>query len=56
VLLAALLYAPGTWLYVQARSEQGRRVFTRREAAGFGLVCLAAAIALYALASGRMTF
>jgi arginine:ornithine antiporter/lysine permease len=56
VLLAALLYAPGTWLYVQARSEQGRRVFTRREAAGFGLVCLAAAVALYALASGRMTF
>jgi arginine:ornithine antiporter/lysine permease len=55
VLLAALLYAPGTWLYVQARREQGQRAFTPLEATAFAVVSLAAAVALYALATGRMT-
>jgi arginine:ornithine antiporter/lysine permease len=55
ILLAALLYAPGTWLFWRARREQGRQVFTRPEAAFFAVVCLVAATALYAVLSGRLS-
>ncbi|MBP6597390.1 MAG: amino acid permease, partial [Arenimonas sp.] len=55
ILLASLLYAPGTWLYLRARREQGREVFTRPEAAAFAGVCAVAAFALYALLSGRIS-
>ena len=54
LLLSALLYAPGTWLYAQARREQGQRVFTFAETLIFGALCLAAAAALYALMSGAI--
>jgi arginine:ornithine antiporter/lysine permease len=52
LLLAALLYAPGTWLYFYARREQRQRVFTAAEAAVFGAVAIAAAVALAALITG----
>jgi arginine:ornithine antiporter/lysine permease len=55
VLLAALLYAPGTILYFLARREQNERVFTVAELLVFGAICVAAIVALYALVSGAMS-
>jgi arginine:ornithine antiporter/lysine permease len=55
LLLAALLYAPGTCLYFYARREQGLHVFTPAEKFGFGTLCLAASAGLYALLSGALT-
>ena len=54
VLLSALLYAPGTALYVWARREQRLRVFTPVEAGLFGLLVIAAAVGVYGLASGAI--
>ena len=55
VLLAALLYAPGTSLYFLARREQNERVFTSAEMVVFGVILIAAIAALYALVSGAMS-
>ncbi|MGL6223641.1 MAG: basic amino acid/polyamine antiporter, partial [Steroidobacteraceae bacterium] len=52
MLLAALLYAPGTSLYYLARREQRERVFTPAELTVFGVLAVAAILALFALASG----
>jgi arginine:ornithine antiporter / lysine permease len=52
LLLAAILYAPGTALYIWSRREQGRQVFTPIELAIFGVLVLGCAIGLYALATG----
>jgi arginine:ornithine antiporter/lysine permease len=52
ILLAALLYAPGTSLYFFARREQRQRVFTPVEMTVFGVLAIAAILALVALASG----
>jgi arginine:ornithine antiporter/lysine permease len=54
MLLSALLYAPGTWLYYYARREQQQRVFTTAETMIFGLVAIAAIVALVALVSGAI--
>jgi arginine:ornithine antiporter/lysine permease len=54
LLLSALLYAPGTWLYLLARREQKVRVFTGAESIGFGAISVAAIAALVALASGAI--
>ena len=54
LLLSALLYAPGTWLYRYARREQQQRLFTTAEMIVFGVVALAAVAALYALVSGAI--
>jgi arginine:ornithine antiporter/lysine permease len=54
MLLAALLYAPGTWLYFYARREQRQRLFTVAEMMVFGIVAGAAIVALVALASGAI--
>ena len=54
MLLAALLYAPGTWLYHYARREQRQRMFTPAEAVAFGAVAIAAIVALVALVSGAI--
>ena len=56
VLLAALLYAPATLLYVVARRQQGAAgIFdSAAERIGFAALATAAAIALYALASGAL--
>jgi arginine:ornithine antiporter/lysine permease len=55
VLLSALIYAPGTLLYVLARREQARLVFTRVE--WMMLVCLVvgACSALAALLTARLS-
>jgi arginine:ornithine antiporter/lysine permease len=55
LLLSALLYAPGTWLYAMARREQGAALFGPRERWLFAALCLAAAAGLVALASGTLT-
>jgi arginine:ornithine antiporter/lysine permease len=55
VLLAALLYAPGTSLYFLARREQNARVFTSAETVVFGAILVAAIAALWALVSGAIT-
>ncbi len=55
VLLAALLYAPGTILYFLARRERNERIFTFVELLVFGVIVIAAIAALYALVSGAMS-
>jgi arginine:ornithine antiporter/lysine permease len=54
VLLSALLYAPGTILFIIARREQ-KLAFKPVDAIVFGIICLAAAAALYALATGAIS-
>jgi arginine:ornithine antiporter/lysine permease len=55
LLLSALLYAPGSLLFVLARREQGKAVFTTAEALLFGAVVVAALIGVYGLASGSIS-
>jgi arginine:ornithine antiporter/lysine permease len=55
LLLAALLYAPGTWLYAAARREQGLALFGPRERLLFSVLCAAAMVALGALFTGALT-
>lgn len=55
LLLSALLYAPGTALYVWAKREQGARVFTPVEWVIFIVAAVGAALALYGLIAGTIT-
>ena len=55
LMLSALLYAPGTILFVIARREQNRAVFTRVEWLLFGVIAAVAGAGLYGLASGAIT-
>lgn len=52
VLLSAVLYAPGTLLYVLARREQGGRIFTPVERLVFVIAAIGFAIGVYGLATG----
>jgi arginine:ornithine antiporter / lysine permease len=52
LLLAAILYAPGTALYIWSRREQARKVFTPIELGIFGVLILGCGIGLYALTTG----
>jgi arginine:ornithine antiporter / lysine permease len=52
VLLSALIYAPGTALYVWARKEQGKRVFRPTEWLLFALAVLACLVGIIGLATG----
>jgi arginine:ornithine antiporter/lysine permease len=52
LLLASLLYGPGTILFVMARLEQKKAAFTIIEAIMFGAILVAAGIGLYGLATG----
>ncbi|MGH6951506.1 MAG: basic amino acid/polyamine antiporter [Solimonas sp.] len=54
ILLSALLYAPGTILFVMARREQGKPLFTHAEWLLFGVIVAAAIGALYRLATGNI--
>jgi arginine:ornithine antiporter/lysine permease len=55
VLLAALLYAPGTVLFRMVRRQQGLPVFASRlEKIVFGVTAVAAMAALYALLAGAL--
>jgi arginine:ornithine antiporter / lysine permease len=55
LLLSALLYAPGTVLYVLSRREQKKAVFTRAESMIFGAILVAAVAGLYGLMSGSIS-
>ncbi len=53
LLLSAVIYAPGTLLYVITRREQGSRVFTVVEVAMFAVAVSGALAAAYGLATGQ---
>jgi arginine:ornithine antiporter/lysine permease len=55
VLLAALILAPATLLYVKARSENGRRLFTPAEIGLLVLIVVGAALATGGLWTGWIT-
>lgn len=55
LLLSALLYAPGTVLYVLSRREQKKAVFTSAEGAIFGAILVAAVAGLYGIVSGAIS-
>jgi arginine:ornithine antiporter/lysine permease len=55
LLLASLLYAPGTLLFFFARREQGQRAFDKGEVLLFAVFCIAALAALAALWTGALT-
>jgi arginine:ornithine antiporter / lysine permease len=55
VLLSALIYAPGTVLYVWARKEQGKRVFKPFEWALFGLALAGCAVGIHGLVQGYIS-
>jgi arginine:ornithine antiporter/lysine permease len=55
LLLSALLYAPGTILYVWARREQGRRVFATFDWVLVAIIVAGAAFGIYGLVSGTIT-
>lgn len=54
LLLSALLYAPGTWLYFYSRRERNQQVFSVAESVLFGAVSVAAIASVYALATGAI--
>lgn len=54
VLLAAILYAPGSALYFRARREQGQPVFTSIERLVFAVACLGCLAGLYGLVTGTI--
>jgi arginine:ornithine antiporter/lysine permease len=52
VLLSFIIYAPATVLFVMARREQGRRVFTAREYVILAVAVIGAVVAVVALVAG----
>lgn len=52
VLVSLILYAPATLLFVKARREQGRRLFSPREAVICAVSVAGAAVGVIALAAG----
>ena len=52
LLLSAILYAPGTLLYIWARREQGKKLFTPIGWALFGVAILGCVAGIYGLATG----
>ena len=55
VLLSAILFAPGTILFILARREQGQPLFTPVEWALFAAVVAAAIFGVVGLATGTIT-
>jgi arginine:ornithine antiporter/lysine permease len=55
LLLGAILYAPGTGLYVWARREQGQNVFTPAELGLFVVAVAGAVLGIVFLATGYIT-
>ncbi|MBC7290519.1 MAG: amino acid permease [Actinotalea sp.] len=55
LLLSFVLYAPATVLFVMARREQGRRVFSQGELVIFAVSALGAVVGVWALATGAIT-
>lgn len=55
ILLACILFAPGTVLYYWARREQGKTLFTPVEWVIFALTVVGFAVGVYSLATGSIT-
>jgi len=56
ILLSAVLFAPGTILYVIARREQGKAVFDKTsDWVIFGVIAVAAIYGVYGLATGSIS-
>lgn len=55
VLLMTVLLAPASLLYVKARSEHGRRIFSPAEIGLFALIVVGGAIGVIGLWTGRIT-
>ncbi|SCK43645.1 arginine:ornithine antiporter, APA family [Variovorax sp. HW608] len=55
ILLAAVLYAPGTVLYIWARREQGKPVFAAIDWVILIVVVIGALVGLFGLATGAIT-
>ena len=55
VLLMTVLLAPASLLYIKARSEHGRRIFTPTEMALFALIVAGGVIGVVGLWTGRIT-
>ena len=55
VLLSAVLYAPGTLLYVRARREQGKHLFTPIEWLIVAAAAVGCCVGIYGLATGTIT-
>jgi arginine:ornithine antiporter/lysine permease len=56
ILLAAILFAPGTVLYYMARREQGKPVFDKTsDWILFGVIVAAAIYGVYGLATGSIS-
>jgi arginine:ornithine antiporter / lysine permease len=54
LLLAAIVYAPGTLLYLVARREQGLRVFNRAEAVVCAVLVIAAVVGVVLIATDSL--
>ena len=54
ILLSAILYGPGTLLYIWARREQNLKVFKRVDIIIFVIAIIGALAGVYGLASGRI--
>jgi arginine:ornithine antiporter/lysine permease len=55
LLLSALLYAPGAFLFAKAKRELGQPIFTQIEKGIFSLVVIGALVAAYGLYDGFLT-
>lgn len=55
LLLSAIIYVPGTLLYIWARREQRQKVFTPAEMVLFIIITIAAIVAVYSIATGIIT-
>ena len=55
LLLSAIILAPATLLYVKARSENGRRIFTPTEIALFVIILVAGVVGVVGLWTGRVS-
>ena len=54
LLLACIVYAPGTLLFLMARREQGLRAFNRPEVVICALLWTAAVVGIVAISTGRV--
>jgi arginine:ornithine antiporter/lysine permease len=54
LLLSAVLYAPGTLLYIWSRREQNQTVFHPVDWAVFGVAVVGAVVGIYGLATGTI--
>ncbi|MHA7846872.1 amino acid permease [Serratia sp. D1N4] len=55
LLLSAIIYGPGTLLYIMAKREQHAKLFTPAEMVLFVIVMVAAVVAIYNIATGVIT-